>query len=461
MHSVSEVLESRNLAVFGASRDSTKPGAMLLKVLQDTGFQGRVVGINPHGGAVHGVTLYSELPAAPFSVDLAVLLIPPQYVPATVAECARGGVKGVVISSEGFAESGPQGREYQEEIQSTLRSSGMRGFGPNTLGVMNTATGLTTSYYANARMLRPGSIGFVAQSGIFLGGLMRYLSSFEGLKISKALGLGNKVDVNESDALAYLTDDEQTQLVGMYLEGVQDGRQFLTTARRAVAHKPVILLKGGRTPEGARAVSSHTASLAMEDTILDGALRQAGVLRMRDMEEFLGTLMGFSYMPLPRGPRIAVVTYSGAQAIMSVDTAVEEGLQVTALGSASRERLGRVISAPSKTQNPVDLFPDVAVGGFERVTTETLRTLLDDEDVDGIIFISFAIFGPEPCRPMVNMLMERRNKPVFFSLVGDRENIEACREILEENLIPCYAYPEEAVRVMARMWRYARAAREV
>jgi acyl-CoA synthetase (NDP forming) len=461
MHSVREVLDSRRVAVIGASRDPMKPGAMLIRVLQDTGFQGKVAGVNPHGGEIHGVKLYKSLKSIPFPIDLAVLLIPAPSVPTAVAECASKCVKGVVISTEGFAEAGPEGRGYQEALQAILRSSGMRGFGPNTLGVMNTATGLTTSYYTTARMLRPGSIGFVAQSGIFLGGLMRYLSSFEGLKISKGLGLGNKVDVDESEALAYLSEDEQTRVVGMYLEGIKDGRKFLETVRNTVVRKPVLLLKGGRTPEGVRAAGSHTASMAVEDALLEGALRQAGVLRMKDIEQLIGTLMGFQYMPLPRGPRLAIATYSGAQAVLSVDAAVEEGLQVVVLGDRTRERLAQTIAAPSKTQNPVDLFPDVMVHGFEQVTAKVLEVLLGDDDVDGIIFIALAIFGIDLCSPLVKILQERRNKPVFFSLVGDKEDVEACRTTLEENLIPCYPSPEAAVRVLAHIWRYASRVSEV
>ena len=403
MYSVGEVMESRNVAVIGASRDPLKLGALLLKVLKDTGFQGQVAGVNPQGGKVHGVPLYRSLDEIPFSVDLAVLLIPPKSVASSLADCARKGVKGIIISSEGFAETGTQGGQYQEEIRSILRSTGMRGFGPNTMGIVNTATGLTTSYFTNERMLRPGSIGFVAQSGIFVGALLHYLSSFEGFRISKVLGLGNKVDVDESDALAYLMEDEQTRIVGMYLEDIRDGRRFLQAARKTVKHKPVLLLKGGRTPAGAQATASHTASLAVDDAVLDGALRQAGVLRMRGIDELIGTLMGFQYMPLPLGERIAVVTYSGAQAIMSIDAATEEGLGLAHFTKETQERLAEVIATPSKTQNPVDIFPDMMTQGFKKTTTEILRALLEDDGVHGIISSS----PPLPLGPILSVPLWR------------------------------------------------------
>jgi len=456
MRSVREVLESKSVAVIGASRDPLKPGAQLLNVLKKVGFQGQVAGVNPQGGQVFEMPLYRNLEEIPFPVDLAVLHIPPASVPAALEECARKGVKGVVISAEGFAEAGPQGAKYQEEVRNILRSTGMRGFGPNTLGLVNTATGLTTSYYSGPRMLRPGSIGFVSQSGIFVGALLRYLSSLEGFQLSKGIGLGNKVDVDESEALAYLMEDEQTRIIGMYLEDIRDGRKFLQVAREAAARKPVLLLKGGRTKEGARATASHTASLAVEDSVFEGAVRQAGILRLFAIDEFINTLKGFLNMPLPRGGRIALVTYSGAQAIMSIDAAIEEGLEVAHFGEDTRQKIARVIATPSKAQNPVDLFPDMLSHGFEKTAMEVLQALLEDDGVDAIIFISFAIFGAEPYRPIVDLLQGRCTKPVFFSLLGTKKDIEVSRSFLEEHHIPCLDFPEMAVRVLARMRKYAR-----
>ena len=301
MRSIREVMESKSVVVFGASEDHFKPGAMLLNTLKQSKFKGQIAGINPKGGEVHGVKLYPSLDDIPFQPDLASIIIPPRAVPGAVAECARKGVKGVVITAEGFAESGDEGRAIQEEVRGILKSTGMRGFGPNTLGVVNTETGLTTSYFADGNMLSPGSIGFASQSGIFVGALLRYLSSFEVYRLSKGLGLGNKVDVDEIDALRYFVQDDQTRIIGMYLEDIRDGRGFLEAAREAVRQKPVLLLKGGRTPEGGLAASSHTASMAVDDAVLEGALSQAGVLRVRKIDDLTATWMGFLWSPLPRG----------------------------------------------------------------------------------------------------------------------------------------------------------------
>jgi len=457
MRSIREILESKSVAVVGASRDPEKPGAQLLKVLKRVGYQGRVAGVNPQGGEVFENHLYRSLQEVPFPVDLAVLHIPPRLIAEALRECARKGVKGVVISAEGFAETGSQGAKYQEEVRDILRSTGMRGFGPNTLGLVNTENGLTTSYFATPRMMKPGRIGFAAQSGIFIGALLRYLSSFEGCQLSKGIGLGNKVDVDESEALSYLMDDEQTEIIGMYLEDVRDGRRFLETVKKAVAKKPVLMIKGGRTQEGGRAMASHTASMAGEDAVFEGAMRQAGVLRMTRIDDFIQTMKGFLNMPLPQGGRLVFVTYSGAQAIMSIDAAIEHGLQVARLGAATREKISRVIVTPSKTRNPVDLFPDMLAHGFEKTSMEILTALLEDDGVDGIIWISFANRGPEIYRPMADFLLERRPKPVFFSLLGSKKDKETCEGFLEGNRLPCYDFPEHAVQVFAHMWRYRKA----
>ena len=456
MRPIKEILEAKSVAVIGASRDQGKPGAQLLKVLKEVGYQGSVAGVNPQGGEVFGTLLYRNLQEVPFNVDLAVLLIPARLVPEALRECARKGVKGVVISAEGFAETGPEGAKYQEEASAILKSTGMRGFGPNTLGVINTATKLTTSYFANARMLMPGSIGFAAQSGIFVGALLRYLSSFDGLHLSKGIGLGNKVDVNESDALSYLMDDEQTKIIGMYLEDVKDGRLFADNVKEAVAKKPVLIVKSGRTQAGARASASHTASLAVEDAVFDGVIRQAGAIRLTGIDDFIRTLRGFLNMPLPGGDRLAFVTYSGAQAIMSIDAAVEHGLQVARLGETTKARIAGVIATPSKTKNPIDIFPDWLAHGYEKTMSEILKALLDDQGVDGIVFISFADATPEVYQPMVDILKGERRKPVFLSLLGDNKEKEACQSFLNGNGLPCYDFPEYAVRVFAHMRQYAR-----
>lgn len=456
MRSLKEVLESKNIAIFGASQDPLKPGSLLIATLQQNGFEGRIAGINPKGGAFQGVPLYPSIEEVPFDVDLVSMIIPPPAVPEALRACARKGVKGVVISSEGFSESGDDGRAIQQEIRSILREADIRGFGPNTLGLVNTESGMTTSYFANRNMLSPGSVGFAAQSGIFVGALLMHMSAYPVYRISKGLGLGNKVDVDESDALAYLAEDEQTRIIGLYLEDIHDGTRFVQAARKAVLRKPVILLKGGRSEPGSSATASHTASLAVNDTVFEGILRQTGVLRAKRIDEMLAMIMGFQWAPLPKGNRIAIVTFSGAQAIMSIDRASEVGLALARFSPVTLERLSAVISTVPKRKNPVDTYPDMNVHGFEKTSLSILETLFDDDGVDGIFFISFASYGADQLQPLAKLIRETANKPVFVSLLGDPTQQSVCRSFLMEQEVPIYDYPETGIEVFARMWQYAR-----
>jgi acetate---CoA ligase (ADP-forming) len=456
MRSVKEVMDSKSIAVFGASRDPWKPGSLLIAVLRQNGFKGDIAGINPKGGEFQGVLFYRTIEEVPFDVDMVSMIIPPAAVPEALRACARKGVKGVVISSEGFSESGEVGRAIQEEIRTLLRQADMRGFGPNTLGLVNTETGLTTSYFANSNMLTPGSVGFAAQSGIFVGALLMHMSAFPVYRISKGMGLGNKVDVDESDALEYLAGDEQTRIICMYLEDIRDGRRFFEVARKAARRKPVILLKGGRSEAGGTATASHTASMAVNDAVLDGILRQAGVLRVKKIDEMLAMIMGFQWAPLPRGNRIAIVTFSGAQAIMSIDRASEMGLTLACFRPDTMERLATVISTVPKRKNPVDTFPDMNVHGFEKTSLTILEALFDDEGVDGIVFISFAAYGAQMLQSLAKTIREKADKPVFVSLLGDPGQEALCRSFLMEQEIPFFDYPETGIEVLARMWQYAK-----
>ncbi len=451
MRPIKEVMESRNMAIFGASHDPFKPGSMLLQMLKDNGFKGQVAGINPKGGQVNGIPLFPAIQDVPFDVDLAVMIIPPRVIPEAIAHCARKGVKGVVIASEGFGETGAQGRQYQEAVSKMLKKTGIRAFGPNTLGIINTETGLTTSYFTNDRMMRPGSIGFAAQSGIFVGAFLRYLASFDGLHISKGMGLGNKVDVDECDALDYFAQDRQTRTIGMYLEDVRDGKRFIKAARTASREKPVLILKGGRTRLGAKATASHTASLAVDDAVFDGALRQAGILRMNGIDDMLGTLMGFEWMPLPKGNNIAIATYSGAQAILSIDAAVQQGVDMAELTPRTIKHISTVIPTASKAKNPIDMYPDMMVHGFEKTSCEILRALLRDDGVHGIMFITFSISGEDIFTPLIEVIREHPGKPVFISLMGDREDTKGAEDFMRKNRIPVYAFPEMGIQTFARM----------
>jgi acyl-CoA synthetase (NDP forming) len=196
--------------------------------------------------------------------------------------------------------------------------------------------------------------------------------------------------------------------------------------------------------------------MAVEDAVFDGVVRQSSAIRLYAIDEFVRTLKGFLNMPLPGGDRLAYVTYSGAQAIMSIDTTIELGLKVARLAQATQARIARVIATSSKTRNPIDIFPDWLTHGYEKTTSEIIKALLDDDGVDGVVFISFADENPEVYQPMLDIVGADRRKPVFVSLLGDGKDKETCERFLDAGGLPCYDFPEQAVHVFARMRQYAR-----
>jgi acetyltransferase len=242
----------------------------------------------------------------------------------------------------------------------------------------------------------------------------------------------------------------------MYLEDIKDGGLFLENLRMAVSRKPVLLIKSGRTQAGAKASASHTASLAVEDAVFDGAVRQAGAIRLYGIDDFIRTLKGFLNMPLPKGDRLAYVTYSGAQSIMSIDATVELGLKVAEFADATRARIAEVIATSSKMKNPIDIFPDWLANGFEKTITQITDALMDDDGVDGVVFIFSPVENPQVYQSMIDILKADRRKPVFVSFLGDIADKEVCQRFLEAGGLPCYDYPEHAVRVFSRMRQYAR-----
>jgi acyl-CoA synthetase (NDP forming) len=451
---LASLVDSNSIVVVGASPNPSKTGSALIKILMEMGFRGRVAGVNPKGGEIHGCPLYKNITEVPFDIDLAVLLISPQAIPQVVEDCGQKGVKGIVINAEGFAETGQEGAALQDRIEELIGNFGIRALGPNTTGIINTTTKLTTSYFVNENMLKQGEIGSIAQSGIFAGALLKYLGSFASLGISKSIGLGNKIDVDEIEALEYLANDPQTSIIQMYLEGIKDGRRFLEIAGKVSPQKPIVLLKGGRTKEGALAATTHTASLAGNHEILTGALRQAGVILAEDLNELIGIVKALYFMPLPRGNRMAIITYSGAQAIMTIDACSANGLARASFTAETQRRLSQVIKTSSKAVNPIDLYPAMIDQGYEKMALAILDALFEAHEVDGIIFINSESFSPEESKGVITKIKEGRTKPVYATFMGDRKSIESSRMTYDDHYIPSFAFPEEAVRTMAKLWKY-------
>jgi len=452
------LFEPRSVAVIGASRNPAKFGHVQLRNLMELGFQGEVYPVNPNADQILGLKAYRSVRDVPVPIDLAVITIPAPKVPEAVEDCAEKGVKVAVITSSGFGEVGGEGEERERLIVQTAKRAGIRIVGPNTTGIVNAANNFTTSFISLPK-LRRGPVAFIAQTGLFAAASLWHMLTAERFGVSKVAGLGNKADVNDQDVLQYLADDPETRVVAIYMEGVKDGRGFVKVAREVSKCKPIILLKGASTAEGARAAASHTASIAVRDDVFEVACRSAGVLRARSFEEMMDLAKIFAYQPPPRGRGLGVVTFTGAGGVMASDRASTEGLELPELSPGTIRRLQAQMPSWARAGNPVDAEPLFETLGPDASLGFSLDTISKDGHVDMVALFIVAL--PQFQFDLTRTIAEIReklataNKPVAVHITGVKELVAEATALLEENKIPVYPSIERAIASLAATYRYA------
>ncbi|MDM8001157.1 MAG: CoA-binding protein [Dehalococcoidia bacterium] len=440
--------EPQSIAVFGSMKEPQGEGITAMRNMRDFGFQGPLYPISRSRAEVLGTRAYPDLDAITDSVDLALVITPPPTVLPIVEQCGRKGIRAVIVATEGFAETGPDGVRLQRELVETAHRYGTRLLGPNTLGVLNTARGVVTGPYRLGGNKPPlGGISYCTQTGFLTFGVhpIRDL----GLPISKICDFGNKCDINESDLLPYLADDPSTNVISMHLEDIKDGRRFLRAATYAAARKPVLILKPGRSEAGARAAASHTGSLAGDDLVYGSAFSQAGAIRLRTWREYWEIPKALSLQPLAKGNRIAIVTATGGAGVMLTDAAVEAGLVVAAFTPATRERLG--VLSPRLANNPVDVGPLMSVRESPfTIYEEVVPAVLSDPNVDCLTIVCH--FG-QPIVHVLSGLVSRISeigKPVtVFGYGLDLPDMQKAAREIESLELPAYLDLEMSVRALA------------
>ncbi len=451
---LSSILAPRSVAVIGASRDAGKVGhAIFRNVLED--FQGVVYPVNPSAQAIRGVRAYPSVLEVADPVDLAIIIVPAPRVAAVLDECGSKGVRGVVVISAGFRESGEEGRRREEEVKAAVRRHGFVLVGPNCLGVLNTDPAVRLNATFARAMPAPGNIAFLSQSGALTTAVLDYARA-KGIGFSKLVSLGNKADVSELDLLAALRDDPRTDVILLYLEELTDGRRFISLCREITGEiedpKPILAVKSGRTTAGARAVSSHTGSLAGSDEVYDAVFLQSGVLRVDTVEELFHYAIAFANQPLPSGRRVAVVTNAGGPGIMAADAAVRHGLVLTTLAEGTQQALRLALPAEAAVDNPVDLVGDAQADRYQTA----VRAVMRDPGTDGVLVLLTpqAVTDIEQIARVVASEARGASKPLLSSFMGIVDVSGGVR-ILEEAHIPHYGFPEDAVRAFAAMTQYA------
>ena len=456
---LSKLFNPESIAVIGASKKPEKVGYAIVKNLLECGYPGKIYPINPREEQILGLRCYktvSELLSSkekgdPVGIDLAVIAIPASRVLEAVKECAGNNINLVIVITAGFKETGPEGLELEKKLTAFCHEHKIRLLGPNCVGVLHTHTPINASF--SRGFPQKGHISFISQSGAMLVSIIDW-SKAAGLGFSHFVSLGNKADLNETDFLEYAGWDPATRVILCYLEDIVDGPKFLEKAGRISTHKPIIVLKAGSSPAGARAATSHTGALAGSDSAYNAAFKQSAVLRAENMEELFDMAFAFANQPLPQGNRIAVVTNSGGPGILTTDCIEKMGLHMARFTAETSQQLRTFLPPEASIYNPVDVLADAPAERYRFA----LEKALSDPQVDGVIVLLCPTATTDP-REIAHSILEIRKelpeKPLLSVFIGGKE-IQEAQKILREGGIPCYTFPERAVAAMAGMVRYYR-----
>ena len=445
VHSIARVLRPQSIAVIGAGRNTAGIGHAVVRNLIDGGFKGAVYPVNPNVETLLGLPCAPSVEAIEGPVDLAVLAIPAAQCIEAVDACARKSVKGLVVISSGFAEVGPEGAALQRALLLHAHRGGMRVVGPNCFGVINTASDVSLNATFASRAPTQGGIAFASQSGA-LGIAILQQSLTSGLGLSSFVSMGNKSDVSSNDLLRFWQQDGQTHAILLYLESFGNPRAFARVAPVVSRTTPIVVVKSGRSPAGTRAAASHTAALASPDNVVDALFHQAGVIRVDTLEELLDCGQLLANQPHLAGNRLAIIGNAGGAAVLAADACAAAGLTVPEFDGATQSSLRELAGPNAGVSNPVDL----GAGATPKLFEDALRIVLQSPTIDGVVVILAPVATADPEDVAAVMAgMDTAMRPLVFVHLGDNEAPAALRQ--GERSIPCYAFPERAVRALGRI----------
>lgn len=444
--------EPRAVAVIGASRQRGTIGGEVFHNLLEYGFKGPVYPVNPSASEIENVPAYASVEAIPGPVDLAVIIVPAAKVIEVAAACARKNVKALVVISAGFAETGKEGKARQTELMSVCRGAGMRLIGPNCMGITNTNPAVLLDATFAPGVPPRGRVGFSSQSGALGLAIMEFAGSL-GLGISTFVSVGNKADISGNDLLRYWEADDDTDVILLYLESFGNPRKFSEIARRVGRKKPIAVVKSGRSAAGARATSSHTGALiAASDVTVDALFRQAGVVRTDTLAELFDVASLLANQPLPKGPRVGIITNAGGPAILCADACEARGLEVPVLSESSQARLRAFLPAGASVGNPVDMIASAPADHYRKA----IEITGNDDNVDSLIVIftpPLVTRADDVAKAIVEAVSHLdKSKPILSVFLSARQPPVALRESAIH--IPSYSFPETAAIALARATRY-------
>jgi acetyltransferase len=449
------LFKPKAVAIIGASTKELSIGNVITKNLLTYGYKGKIYPVNPNAPDIRGVKAYKSLDEIPGDVDLAHVIIPSQFVPQTIEECGKKGIKAVIINSAGFSEMGEEGAKLQEDFLATAKKYGVRIFGPNCQGIINSDPDLKAYCNFTFTYPEPGSISVVALSG-GVGALIMQALFDLGIGQRFYASNGNASDISIPEIVQYYGEDEGTKAVILYTEGFSNPREFLEVAREVSAKKPILAMKAGRTEQGAKAASSHTGSLAGVDIATELIFEKTGILSFTDEGEMVRAAWAFSSQPIPAGNRVGLITNTGGPAVIATDVLVDCGLDVPKISEKSIEKLKQTQFPEAALENPIDV---VATAGGPQFRA-AMDVLLEDEGIDSI-FINFVTAPFTDTDAVAREIVEvnrQAKKPIVCNFMTDlsQERYRKTMRILKEGNVPFYANPSDAARVLGALSKYGR-----
>lgn len=448
-HPLDPIFSPKVVAVIGATENPGSVGRTVFQNMGRGGFEGTVYPVNPKRSSVLCVKAYPKIGAIPEQVDLAVITTPAATVPGLIKECVDAGVKGAVIISAGFKETGPAGVELEQKVLAEARKGGMRLVGPNCLGVMVPQTGLNATFAST--IAKPGSVGFLSQSGALCTAILDW-SLRENVGFSSFVSIGSMLDVNWGDLIYYLGDDPNTKSIVIYMETIGDARSFLSAAREVALTKPIIVIKVGRTEAAAKAAASHTGSLTGSDEVLHAAFRRVGVLRVETIAELFHMAEVLAKQPRPQGPRLTILTNAGGPGVLATDMLISSGGELAELSKDTIKEMDSFLPAAWSHGNPVDVLGDAGPDRYAKA----VQAAAQDPGSDGMLVILTpqAMTDAKATAEALKPFAKLPGKPLLTCWMGGGE-VEPGEDILNQAGIPTYKYPDTAARAFYYMYRYS------
>ncbi|OGL87171.1 hypothetical protein A3I40_00780, partial [Candidatus Uhrbacteria bacterium RIFCSPLOWO2_02_FULL_48_12] len=451
----------KSVAIIGASRSPEKVGAIVLKNIISSGFAGKIYPVNPNADTINNLKCFRDTASLPETPDLTVIATPAGQILEVIQELGKKGTKNVVVIAAGFKEAGAEGEKLEKELIGVSQKYNLSLLGPNCLGFVNNLCPINTTF--GELVNKTGNLRFVTQSGAIAASIFDWCESI-GLGFNEFVTLGNKAVLNENDILQYFFNQSKKNTapikkeglsgarpIGLYLESISNGAEFLRIASQITAADPIFILKPGKTLAGAAAMMSHTGAMAGEDAVLEAVLNQANVIRCQTLEDFFDLARAFSWANVPIGPKMAVISNAGGPAVISADAVINEGLELAEFNSQTKDQLAKVLPRAAGIMNPVDVLGDALADRFAAAADIVLKN--DEVHALLVILTPQIMTQIEKTAELIGGLAQKYKKPIFCSFIGGSLVAEG-EKTLNKYQIPSFRFPERAIAAIAVMWRF-------